>query len=249
VSGTPIHRPFGQTRPSDDNPPVFGASKLVDFELETGFFVGPGNQLGHPIPIDQVQDHIFGMVLLNDWSARDIQKWEYVPLGPFLGKNFGTTISPWVVTMDALAPFAVPNVPQDPAPFPYLTHSDNYNFDIHLSVSIKPPASEAKVVSNTNFKYMYWTMKQQLAHHCINGCNMRPGDLLGSGTISGPTPDSLGSMIELSWRGTKPVDVGNGQTRKFIQDNDEVQLHGYCQGDGYRIGFGECKAVLLPAAQ
>ncbi|EDQ91251.1 uncharacterized protein MONBRDRAFT_34985 [Monosiga brevicollis MX1] len=249
VSGQDIRRPRGQTRPKDDEPPVFGPSRLLDFELEMAFFVGQGNPLGEPIPIEKAQDHIFGMVVMNDWSARDIQKWEYVPLGPFLGKNFGTSISPWVVTMDALAPFTVPNPVQDPVPLPYLRHEDPYSFDINLSVAIAPEGKEGKVVTNSNLKHMYWTMKQQLAHHTINGCNAQPGDLLGSGTISGKTPDSYGSMIELSWRGTKEIDLGEGEVRKFLKDNDTVIMSGFCQGEGFRVGFGECRSKLLPALE
>eukprot|EP00731_Ephydatia_muelleri_P016974 Em0010g72a len=248
VSGTPIRRPSGQTRPNDDQPPVFGPCKLLDFEVEMAFFIGPGSSMGKPIPISQTQDHIFGMVVMNDWSARDIQKWEYVPLGPFLAKNFGTTISPWVVTMEALAPFLVPNVTQEVTPLPYLRHSDAFNFDINLEVGIKTESmTETSVVSRTNFKYMYWTMKQQLAHHTVTGCNVASGDLMGSGTISGKTPDSLGSMMELSWRGSKTVTLNNGETRKFIQDNDDVVITGWCQGDGYRVGFGSCSGKVLPA--
>jgi len=247
VSGTPLKRPCGQQRPKPEEPPIFGPCKLLDFELEMAFFTGPPNKLGEPISIENAQDHIFGMVLMNDWSARDIQKFEYIPLGPFLGKNFGTTVSPWVVTMDALEPFLTPNVPQDPAPLPYLAHEDPYNFDINLAAAIKAPGQEAAVVTNSNFKYMYWTMKQQLAHHSVTGCPMQPGDLLGSGTISGPAPGSYGSMLEIAWRGTKPVDIGNGQSRKFIQDGDEVIMTGYCQGAGYRVGFGECTGSILPA--
>eukprot|EP00055_Hartaetosiga_balthica_P010573 m.45528 g.45528 ORF g.45528 m.45528 type:complete len:433 (+) comp7227_c0_seq1:83-1381(+) len=246
VSGTPLHRPHGQTRPNPEEPPKFGPSRLMDFELEMAFFTGPGNELGHPISIENAQDHIFGMVLMNDWSARDIQKWEYVPLGPFLGKNLGTTISPWVVTMDALAPFATSNPAQDPKPLPYLVHDDDYSFDINLAVSIAPDGAEGKVVGRTNFKYMYWTMKQQLAHHTITGCNVRPGDLMGSGTISGTDPSSYGSMIELSWKGTRQVDLGDGETRTFLKDGDTVTLTGYCQGDGFRVGFGDCSGKLLP---
>jgi len=248
ISGTPVRRPVGQTRPDDSQPPIFGPCKLLDFELETAFFVGPGNKLGEPIPIEQAHGHIFGMVLMNDWSARDIQKWEYVPLGPFLAKNFGTTVSPWVVTMEALEPFKTANYHQDPEPLPYLKHQDEYNFDINLNVAIKPfDGEEAAVICRSNFKWMYWTMKQQLAHHSISGCNLSPGDLLGSGTISGPTPDSFGSLLELSWRGSKTVDVGNGKTRKFLQDGDEVILTGFCEKDGLRIGFGSCTGKVLPA--
>lgn len=248
VSGTPIKRPNGQTKPKDDEPPAFGPCKLMDFELEMAFFTGPGNELGTPIPVSEAHKHIFGMVLMNDWSARDIQKWEYVPLGPFLGKNLGTSISPWVVPMEALMPFVVDNYKQEPKPFPYLHHDDKFNFDIKLQVAIKPEgASSPTVVCKSNFRNMYWTMKQQLAHHTITGCNIRPGDLLASGTISGPTEDSYGSMLELSWKGTKTVDVGNGETRKFLKDGDEVIVSGHCQGDGFRVGFGVCSGKLLPA--
>ncbi|XP_057370834.1 fumarylacetoacetase-like [Daphnia carinata] len=248
ISGTPIRRPIGQTRPNDAEPPVFDKCKLLDFELETAFFVGKSNSLGSPVPVAEAENHIFGMVLMNDWSARDIQKWEYVPLGPFLAKNFGTTISPWVVTMEALEPFKVSNYPQDPEPFAYLKHADDYNFDINLEVAIKPGGSEKEaVVCRSNFKYMYWTMKQQLAHHTVTGCNLQPGDLLGSGTISGPTNDAFGSMLELSWRGTRLVELGDGVTRKFIQDEDEVTIRGFCERDGLRIGFGKCTGKVLPA--
>lgn len=248
VSGTPIRRPMGQMTPDETQPPVFGACRLLDIELEMGFFTGPATQLGERVPIHKAEDYIFGMVLLNDWSARDIQKWEYVPLGPFLGKSFGTTISPWVVTMDALKPFAVPNEAQDPKPLPYLEHSDNYTFDINLTVDLVCEGLPSAVtVSRSNFKYMYWTMKQQLAHHTVNGCNINPGDLMASGTISGETPDSYGSLLELCWKGTKPLDLGNGVTRKFLADGDEVILTGVCEGAGYRVGFGTCTGRILPA--
>ncbi|XP_055776609.1 fumarylacetoacetase-like [Salvelinus fontinalis] len=248
VSGTPIRRPSGQMRPDQSKPPVFGQSKQLDIELEMAFFVGGGNRLGEPIPIERAHQHIFGMVLMNDWSARDIQAWEYVPLGPFLGKNFGTTISPWVVPMEALLPFAEPNTVQDPKPLPYLCHDDAFTFNINLFVSVKGEAmKEAATICKSNFKYMYWTMKQQLAHHTVNGCNVRPGDLLASGTISGPDPDSFGSMLELSWKGSKTVDLGGGETRTFLKDGDEVTLTGYCEGSGYRVGFGPCAGTILPA--
>ncbi|XP_028258483.1 fumarylacetoacetase [Parambassis ranga] len=250
VSGTPIRRPSGQMRPDQTKPPVFGPSKQLDIELEMAFFVGGGNQLGEPIPINKAHQHIFGMVLMNDWSARDIQAWEYVPLGPFLGKNFGTTISPWVIPMEALLPFAEPNPVQDPEPLPYLQHQDAYTFNINLFVSLKGQGmAEAATICKSNFKYMYWTMKQQLAHHTVNGCNVRPGDLLASGTISGPDPESFGSMLELSWRGSKTIDLGGGQTRTFLNDGDEVTITGYCQGDGYRVGFGPCRGTILSAPQ
>nr|XP_023999680.1 fumarylacetoacetase [Salvelinus alpinus] len=248
VSGTPIRRPSGQMRPDQSKPPVFGQSKQLDIELEMAFFVGGGNRLGEHIPIERAHQHIFGMVLMNDWSARDIQAWEYVPLGPFLGKNFGTTISPWVVPMEALLPFAEPNTVQDPKPLPYLCHDDAFTFNINLFVSVKGEAmKEAATICKSNFKYMYWTMKQQLAHHTVNGCNVRPGDLLASGTISGPDPDSFGSMLELSWKGSKTVDLGGGETRTFLKDGDQVTLTGYCEGSGYRVGFGPCAGTILPA--
>merc|ERR1719450_1096368 len=251
VSGTPIRRPRGQTKPKDTEPPKFGPCRLMDFELEMAFFVGgPSKDLGTPIKIDEADEHIFGMVVMNDWSARDIQKWEYVPLGPFGAKNLGTSISPWVVTMEALKPFAVPNYVQDPAPFPYLQHADPYTFDVNLEVSIKPASSSTpSVVSQSNFKYMYWTMKQQLAHHTVTGCNMKPGDLLASGTISGPEPSSFGSMLELSWRGSKPVPLSDGGERKFLQDGDTVIMTGVCKGQGYNVGFGSVEGLVLPALQ
>ncbi|XP_037553276.1 fumarylacetoacetase [Nematolebias whitei] len=250
VSGTALHRPLGQMRPDQTKPPVFRPSQQMDFELEMAFFVGGGNRLGEPITIDRAHEHIFGMVLMNDWSARDIQAWEYVPLGPFLGKNFGTTISPWVVPMEALLPFAEPNPIQDPEPLPYLQHQDPYTFNINLFVSLKGRDMDNHVnICKSNFQFMYWTMKQQLAHHTVNGCNVRPGDLLASGTISGPNPESFGSMLELSWRGSKSIDVGGGKTRTFLNDGDEVRITGFCEGDGFRVGFGSCQGTILPALQ
>ncbi|CAD5125243.1 DgyrCDS13485 [Dimorphilus gyrociliatus] len=248
VSGTNLKRPCGQQKPNEQEPPVYGPCKLLDFELEMAFLVGKGNDLGQPITIDNAEEHIFGMVLMNDWSARDIQKWEYVPLGPFLGKNFGTTISPWVVPMDALMPFAVDNMEQEPKPLSYLVHNDKYNFDINLEVAVKvDEIASPKTICRSNFKYMYWTMKQQLTHHTVSGCNSQTGDLLASGTISGPTEESFGSMLELCWKGTKTIDLGDGVTRKFLKDGDEVIMTGYCEGDGYRVGFGECRGKVLPA--
>lgn len=252
VSGTPIHRPLGQTKPVDTEPPKFGPCRLMDFELEMAFFVGgPSNQLGTPVQVDQAGERIFGMVVMNDWSARDIQKWEYVPLGPFLAKNLGTSISPWVVTMEALQPFLVPNTPQDPTPFPYLQHQDPYTFNIELEVAIQPEGeAESSVVSRSNFRHMYWTMKQQLAHHAVTGCIMKPGDLLASGTISGPEPGQYGSMLELSWRGSKtvPLTQGGGE-RKFLKDGDNVVMTGLCKGDGFVVGFGSVEGVVLPARE
>jgi len=248
ISGTELRRPKGQLKPDETKPPIFGPSKLLDFELEMAFIVGIPSKLGEPIPIEKAEDHIFGMVIMNDWSARDIQKWEYVPLGPFLGKNFGTTISPWVVTMEALAPFKVPNTVQNPTPFQYLQHNDPYTFDIALDVSIKPDGSDvASSVCQSNFRHMYWTMKQQLVHHTISGCNVNTGDLLASGTISGPTPESFGSLLELCWKGTKEIQLANGVKRKFIQDGDEVIMSGFCKGNGYRVGFGKCVGKILPS--
>ncbi|KAK2717353.1 hypothetical protein QYM36_006217 [Artemia franciscana] len=248
VSGTPIRRPNGQTLPKDDSPPVFGPCKLFDFELEMGFIVGKENKLGETISIENAEDFIFGMVLVNDWSARDIQKWEYVPLGPFLAKNLGTSVSPWVVTMDALKPFTTENFPQDPIPMKHLVHEDPYNFDINLEVAIRPGcATKESVVTKSNFKYMYWTMKQQLVHHASSGCNLRVGDLLASGTISGPEAHEFGSMLELSWRGSKEIPLEDGVTRKFLLDHDEVIIRGHCQKDGIRVGFGEVTGKVLPA--
>ncbi len=247
VSGTNIHRPKGQTLPKGASSPVFGPSKLIDFELETAFITGSGNKLGEPIPVDKAEDHIFGMVLFNDLSARDIQKWEYVPLGPFLSKNFGSVISPWIVTLEALEPFRVSGPKQEPSVLPYLQTSGKRNFDINLEVFIKPENGEETRVSRSNFKYMYWNMSQQLAHQTVNGCNIKPGDMYGSGTISGPTPDSYGSMLELAWQGTKPIKLNDGSERKFINDNDTIIIRGRAEKNGIRIGFGEAKTTILPA--
>jgi fumarylacetoacetase len=247
VSGTPLHRPKGQIKPNDDEPPIYGASRLLDFELEMGFFTYPGKPLGQRINMDEAEEHIFGVVLFNDWSARDIQKWEYVPLGPFLGKNFGSTVSPWVVTLDALEPYRVAGPVQDPPVLPYLEYEGAKNYDIKLQVAIQPENQEETVISNSNLKYMYWNMCQQLAHHTVNGCNVRGGDLLASGTISGPTEDSYGSMLELSWRGTKPIPMNGGGERKFIADHDEVIMRGHCDNGEVRIGFGEVRGKILPS--
>lgn len=245
-SGIPVHRPMGQTMPTDATSPVFGPSKLVDFELETAFITTDANIMGENIPVDEAEEYIFGMVLLNDWSARDIQKWEYVPLGPFLAKNFASSISPWIVTMDALEPFRCASPKQEPTPLPYLQQTGDNAFDINLQVGIAPENSEETIISNTNFKYMYWTMSQQLAHHTINGCRINSGDMMGSGTISGPTEDSFGSMLELTWGGKNPLKLKDGSERKFINDGDTVIIRGYCQNDEVRIGFGEVSSKLLP---
>lgn len=247
VSGTPLHRPKGQMKPADADVPNFGPCKLLDFELETAYIIGKSSKLGSSISTEQADDYIFGMVLFNDWSARDIQTWEYVPLGPFLSKNFASTISPWIVTLDALEPYRTKGYLQEPKVFPYLEYSGDKNVDIKLEVAIQPENSTETVICNSNYKYMYWTMEQQLAHHTINGCNVNVGDMMGSGTISGPEPHEYGSMMELSWKGTKPLKLNDGSERKFINDNDTVILRGYCQNDKVRIGFGECKAKLLPA--
>jgi fumarylacetoacetase len=248
ISGTDVHRPWGQVNPTEAPQPSFGPSKSLDFELEMGFFVGPGNALGRPIPISRAWDHIFGLVLVNDWSARDIQRWEYQPLGPFLGKNFGTTLSPWVVTLEALEPFRCPGPVQDPEPLPYLRSAEPAAFDIHLEVHLRTPQQREPItICRSNFKHLYWNMAQQLAHHTVNGCNLRPGDLLASGTISGPTPDSYGSLLELAWKGTRPLTLPSGEQRSFLQDGDEVIMTAWCQGEGYRIGFGSATGTILPA--
>jgi fumarylacetoacetase len=248
VSGTPVRRPNGQLKLPDQERPVFGACRKLDIELETGFVIGAGNALGEPVACVDAEAHIFGMVLLNDWSARDIQQWEYVPLGPFNAKTFATTISPWIVTLDALEPFRVAQPVQEPQPLAYLRHEGEHAFDITLEVTLRPQhAKQASTIARTNFRHMYWTMAQQLAHHTVSGCNTRVGDLMGSGTISGPTDDSFGSLLELTWNGKKPLELSEGGTRSFIEDGDELTLAGWCQGDGYRVGFGLCAGEILPA--
>ena len=249
VSGTDVIRPSGQLKPNPDERPIFSPCKRLDFELETAFVVGRGNDIGQPIAVDAAADHIFGMVLLNDWSARDIQKWEYVPLGPFNAKTFASEVSPWIVTMDALAPFKTACPTQEPKPLAYLNEKDSNNsFDINLSVELLPENSdEATVVCETNFKYMYWSMAQQLTHHTITGCKVEVGDMMGSGTISGPKPDSYGSMLEIAWNATKPVTLKGGETRSFIEDGDTVIMKGYSEKDGIRVGFGEVRGKVLPA--
>ncbi|WP_206951321.1 fumarylacetoacetase [Trinickia acidisoli] len=248
VSGTPVCRPMGQLKLPDQDRPIYGACRKLDIELETGFIVGRGNALGEPIACAQAEDHIFGMVLLNDWSARDIQQWEYVPLGPFNAKTFATTISPWIVTLDALEPFRVAQPEQTPEPLPYLRHTGDHAFDLALEVRLRPEGADAATtIARTNFKQMYWTMAQQLAHHTVSGCNTRVGDLMGSGTISGAAPDSFGSLLELTWNGARPLALEGGGARTFIVDGDELTLAGWCQGDGYRVGFGTCVGKILPA--
>ena len=248
VSGTPIRRPHGQTKAPDAPKPSFGPSKSFDYELEMAFFVGPSNSLGEPIPIGRATDHIFGFVLMNDWSARDIQAWEYQPLGPFLAKNFATSISPWVVTLEALRAFRKPLPPQDPEPLPYLQLADDFSFDIRLEARLQTAKMERPhVITRTNFQNLYWSISQQLAHHTVGGCNLQPGDLLASGTISGPTEESRGCMLELTWRGANPLTLPGGETRKWLEDNDTLTITGWCEGDGYRIGFGEVAGRIVPA--
>lgn len=245
-SGIPVHRPQGQTKPKDSDTPVFGPSKRVDFEVEMAFITTDANPLGEPIPIEEAEEYIFGMVLFNDWSARDIQVWEYVPLGPFLAKNFASSISPWIVTLDALEPFRIEGPKPEVELFPYLQSTGKKSFDINLEVSLKPENSEETPLAKTNFKHMYWNMSQQLAHHTVNGCPVNSGDMMASGTISGKTPDSYGSMLELSWKGEKPIKLKDGSERKFIEDHDTVIMRGYCESKGRRIGFGEVSSQLLP---
>lgn len=248
VSGTNIRRPYGQILDPGASSPAYQLSREIDFELEMGYFVGPGNELGERIPISKASEQIFGLVLVNDWSARDIQRWEYRPLGPFLSKNLATSISPWVITLDALEPFRCPSPIQDPEPLSYLRSTGDWGYDIQLEVHLQSDImTEPSRVSRSNSRYLYWNMAQQLAHHASSGCNMRPGDLLASGTISGPARDSYGSMLELAWRGERPLQLPNGETRSFLQDGDTVTMSGYAQGAGYRVGFGEVTGRLLPA--
>ena len=247
VSGTDVRRPLGQTRPDPAAPPIFGPTKSLDYELEMAAVVGPGNARGEPILVGAAEGHLFGLVLLNDWSARDVQAWEYQPLGPFLAKNFATSISPWVVPLAALEPFRKAGPTQDPEPLPYLRQRGAHTFDIRLEVTIRPHDGEATTVCVSNFSYLYWSLAQQVAHHTINGCPLRPGDLLASGTISGPTPESAGCLLERTRRGTKPIPLQGGQTRRFLEDGDRVTMTAHCQGDGYRVGFGEVTGVVVRA--
>ena len=248
VSGTPVRRPNGQTKEHAARRPSFGPSRKLDIELETAFIVGTGNDLGTPIAIADAEQHIFGMVLLNDWSARDLQQWEYVPLGPLNSKSFATSISPWIVTLDALEPFRVPGPKQEPLPLAYLRADDDHAFDINLEVTLLPRgARTATTLARSNFKHLYWSMAQQLAHLTVSGCNTRPGDLMGSGTISGPTPDSWGSLLELTWNGRRPIALDGGPTRTFLEDGDFVRITGWCRAPDYRVGFGEVRGVILPA--
>lgn len=247
VSGTPLHRPKGQTKADDQPMPSFGPCRLLDFELEVGFIVGKETELGDSVSTADAEDYIFGLVLFNDWSARDIQKWEYVPLGPFLAKNFGSSVSPWIVTLDALEPFRTDSPQQEPTPLSYLQFAGKKNYDLNLTVDIVAENGSAKTVSKSNFKHMYWNMCQQLAHHTVNGCNIEVGDLYASGTISGSTPDSYGSMLEITWGGKNPIQMPDGTERKFILDGDTVSIKGFCEKENVKVGFGEVFNKILPA--
>jgi fumarylacetoacetase len=254
IDGTPIVRPNGQRKPPDAAAPGFGPSRMLDIELEVGFVTGPGNKMGTPIPVERASDHIFGLVIVNDWSARDIQAWEYQPLGPFLGKSFATSISPWVVTVEALEPYRIPGPAQDPPPLPYLQCSEPWNFDIELLVELqtrqmRDRGKAPQTIAHSNFRYMYWNMAQQLAHATVNGTAVRPGDLYASGTISGSAPDSYGSLIELTWRGSKPLTLDSGETRAFLEDGDTVTMRAYCEQPGKpRIGFGGVSGTIVPSS-
>jgi fumarylacetoacetase len=248
-SGVPVRRPLGQTMPDGSEKPIFGPCRLLDFELEMAFVVGKSNPQGFPISVSNAEEYIFGLMLFNDWSARDIQKWEYVPLGPFGAKNFASTVSPWVITLEALEPFRIKGPVQEPEVLPYLEWNEPAHFDVQLEVYIRTPQGAQKRVCASNFKNLYWSMAQQLAHHTITGCNMQVGDLCASGTISGSEPDSFGSMLELSWKGTKPIEMPDGTQRRFIQDGDSVLMRGFGLNQGVRIGFGPCDAQVLPALE
>jgi len=247
VSGAPIHRPLGQTKADDSESPTFGACKLLDFELEVGCFIGPGNEQGTSVSVHDAEEQIFGLCLVNDWSARDIQKWEYIPLGPFLSKSFATSISPWIVTLDALKPFRCEGPRQDPEPLPYLQSEGPGAYDINLQVFLKSSTmNNEHMITHSNYKNLYWDMRQHVAHHTVSGCNLRTGDLLASGTVSGKDPGSLGCMLELTWRGENPIELPNGESRKFLHDGDEVIMRAYCQTQDYRIGFGEVTGTVHP---
>lgn len=248
VSGTKIRRPYGQSLPNGETQPIFGPTKALDMELETAFITTDVNNLGEPVSVDEASEYIFGMVLLNDWSARDIQKWEYVPLGPFLGKSFASSMSPWIITMDALEPFKCEGPKQETELLPYLQQKTTINsYDIKLQAAVETENGDLNLLTTSNFKYLYWTMAQQLAHHTSNGCNVRAGDLMGSGTISGPTKNSYGSMLELTWGGKEPITLKDGTTRTFFNDGDNVIIRGYCKNDKVRIGFGKCTGKIMPA--
>jgi fumarylacetoacetase len=247
VSGTNLHRPKGQIKPVEAEPPLYCPSRKLDFELEVAFITCSQTKLGTTIHTKDAEDHIFGFVLFNDWSARDIQQWEYVPLGPFLGKNFGSTISPWIVTMDAMEPFRAKGPEQNPHVLPYLSFDGQKNFDLSLEVLLQSQKTEPVTVCRSNFKYMYWNVNQQLAHHTVNGCNIQVGDLYASGTISGPSPGSYGSLLEITWNGQRPLHLADGSERKFLEDGDTVIIKGHAEKEGIRIGFGECTGTILKA--
>lgn len=250
LSGTEILRPQGQIKLPDSNEPIFSPCRQFDFELEVGCFIGSGNKLGDSIPVEQAEEHVFGLVLVNDWSARDIQAWEYQPLGPFLAKNFATSISPWVIPIEALEPFRTSGPIQEPEPLPYLKTNRAGSFDIELEVYLKGENMETpQRLTTSNYRYLYWSMAQQIAHHTITGCNLNPGDLLASGTISGPEKETRGSMLELAWRGAEPIQLDNGEKRIWLEDGDELIMTGWCQGDGFRVGFGEVTGRVLPAKE
>jgi fumarylacetoacetase len=249
VSGAKVRRPRGQLKPPDAERPSFGACRRLDFELEMGAVIGQASPMGEMLDEAQAEEMIFGFVLLNDWSARDIQQWEYVPLGPFQGKAFATSISPWVVTSAALEPFRRHGPEQVPQPLPYLRQAKPNNYDIELEVALRAPSMKQPArICRTNFKYMYWSAVQQLLHHASSGCAMTIGDLLGSGTISGPEKNQRGSLLEISWNGTEPAEIATGITRTFLEDGDSLVMRGWCQGEGYRIGFGEVEGTITPAA-
>lgn len=249
-SGTSIHRPQGQVKPPNEDSPLFGPCRQLDFELEIGWLIGKGNDLGCPVSIEDAEDHIFGLVLVNDWSARDIQAWEYQPLGPFLAKNFATSISPWVVPLDALNHFQIAGPIQEPEPLPYLRTTQKSSYDIQLEVKLQTEnMMEPQRIIESNFQYLYWSMAQQIAHHTVSGCNLRAGDLMASGTISGPEKYTRGCMLELTWRGSDPLELPNGEKRVWLEDGDQVVMTGWCQGQGYRIGFGEVTGRVLPARE
>lgn len=247
VSGQPFHRPKGQMVPKDAETPIYGASKLLDIELEMAYIIGKSTELGEQVTTAQAEEHVFGLLLFNDWSARDIQKWEYQPLGPFLGKNFASSVSPWIVTLDALEPFRVDAPKQDPPVLDYLQYEGKKAFDIQLEVYLKPHGGQEHKISASNHKYLYWTIVQQLAHHTVNGCNLNVGDMMASGTISGPTKDSFGSLLELTWGGQEPIQLADGSERKFLQDYDTITIRGFCERGGIRVGFGEVTTQILPA--
>jgi fumarylacetoacetase len=248
VSGTKVRRPRGQLKPLSAEVPTFGPCKRLDFELEMGVVVGQSSPMGEMLSEAQAEEMIFGFVILNDWSARDIQQWEYVPLGPFQAKAFATSISPWIVTREALEPFRVNGPAQDPQPLPYLRQAKANNYDMQLDVALRAaPMNEAQSICRTNFKYMYWSSVQQLVHHASSGCAMNVGDLLGSGTISGPEKHQRGSLLEISWNGTEPIELAAGVKRTFLEDGDSLVMRGWCQGDGYRVGFGEVEGTVTPA--